>query len=76
MLFAGLSTTAVLSEGRIDFDESWSSGLVAGPGDALDATDSDFVFREVLKGTCSYTIEGDQLTITHDGVGAIVLNTA
>jgi hypothetical protein len=39
----------------------------------LSAADDNFVFGHLLTDACTYAIDGDQLTITKEGVGALVL---
>ena len=55
----------------------WVNGAVGVvPNKDLSRADSEFVLGELLTGTCTYTVDGDQLTIIKDGVGAIVLTRA
>jgi heat shock protein HslJ len=53
---------------------AWTNGVVGRePKVDLSTTEAHFVLGEILTGTCTYAIDGDQLTITKDGVGALVL---
>jgi heat shock protein HslJ len=65
-----LGADVTISPGRITFGY-WTDDQVAGPA-RLDTADSAFVYRHVLVGTVTWAISGNQLTISKDGVGALV----
>lgn len=65
------ANAAAISTGRITFNPRWSVSFVSGCKD-LDVAQRQFVYGKLLTGTVTWSITGDQLTITKDGVGALL----
>ena len=55
---------------------TWADNLLDCSGGLTDIDQNNFVFGKILAGDTTYAIDGNTLTITKDGVGAIVLTRA
>jgi hypothetical protein len=53
--------------------KQWTTGTKTPTGPRLAIADSNFVYGQLLVGTVSWKMTGDQLTISKPGVGALTL---
>ncbi|HZC72931.1 MAG TPA: META domain-containing protein [Jatrophihabitans sp.] len=63
---------ARISAGTITFTTRWTNGLTTSADQGLSPSDSQFVYGRLLTGHVTWVVEGDQLKITKDGVGALI----
>jgi heat shock protein HslJ len=64
------AASATMTSDRIEFSSTWT--FITPTGCAmLPVQQSNFVYRRVLSGTVAWSISGDTLTITKEGVGEL-----